>query len=202
MKLASIVARCAAGAALAAILIYEAAGCTLAYQLTPLGEVPFDGSSLGTCSADASMVIPATDCPVLCPGASAIALCTGTSYGLCSCVVPPAPPGSPCGTGSEVVACKGKVALAEPSEGQCDKPVGYLLCDGKCYASFVCDLPAGYKVVGGADGGNDAADAVADAATDQDAAADGPADAPVDARGESAAPDGSKDAGAKDGGPG
>ncbi len=114
-------------------------------------------------------------------------------------VVPPAPSATDAGASSAdpcaseaSIACKGKVATSDPSEGLCDAALGYLVCNGTCYSSFSfsCEIPDGYTLVAldgapitdddaGEDGGDGEAEPDAESA---DARVDAkPADAAIDA---------------------
>lgn len=90
----------------------------------------------------------------------------------------------PCGNGDKVV-------VLDPSEGLCDAAFGYLVCMGKCYSEFKCEIPAGYTLVelDGASIGDGAA-RDAEAGTDEKAAdgGDGGFDAKSDAAPASDAP--------------
>jgi hypothetical protein len=58
----------------------------------PDGNVsPLDGQALGIgpCSGMVALAIPSAECPSLCAGSIAYALCDGTSYSECACTVPP-----------------------------------------------------------------------------------------------------------------
>jgi hypothetical protein len=151
-------------------------GCPEANELIVAGEVNFDGSFLGPCTGDASMKISAAECPGSCLGMAATAYCVAGTYSECVCVNPGAAKcDSGCCkdkvTGYDPVPCVGKIAMLDPSEGLCDAGDGYLVCNGTCYATFTCDLPEGYKVVG-PDGGS--LDAAGDA--EKDVVSDAPKD--------------------------
>jgi hypothetical protein len=182
--------------------------CSTTDEIVVVGEIPFDGGFLGPCSGDASVVISALDCPTVCPGSQAQALCVGNTYSECACLsVTP-----PCDSGCcfpNPVSCKdaGKVAMTDPAEGQCDAELGYLVCNGTCYASFSCDLPDGYEVFA-PDGGPDAhvdgapseggpSDTGADSSSDS-APIDASVDVAPDAGGEDATPDSATDGGSPD----
>jgi hypothetical protein len=51
---------------------------------------PLDGQALGigACSGKVALAIPSAECPSLCPGAIAYALCEGNSYSECACTIP------------------------------------------------------------------------------------------------------------------
>jgi hypothetical protein len=170
---------------LAAIAMLGTA-CPTTYDLVTSAEVPFDGNFLGACTPDSA---PHPVDPSLCKAScvnGALAYCVGTSYAECACSLAPPCDSGCCAnalTGYVPQACTGKSALTDPSEGLCDAELGYLLCNSLCYASFVCELPAGYTVMqseaGPRDAGNDArSDAEVDAHVD--AQGDAPTDAPTD----------------------
>jgi hypothetical protein len=160
-----------------------ASGCPPTETLIFNAEIPFDGAALGACTGNETKSIPAEECFSSCPGDGAIAYCVGTSYTECSCVSPISPTcDSGCCGYSPIDYCKDKgTAKTDPSEGLCDADVGYLLCNGICFATFKCDLPDGYSLVvpdAGVDGAADSAhEASSDGAPDgsTDALGDGPA---------------------------
>jgi hypothetical protein len=172
--------------------------CSTTDETIVIGEIPFNGSSLGPCSGDASKVIAAGLCPTVCPGSQAEAFCVGTTYSECACISV----STQCDSGCcfpNPEPCTGKVAITDLSERQCDAEFGYLLCNGTCYASFSCELPTGY-VVAPPDAGPDALvdtgssdGAPSDVAVESDSS-----DSAPDAEGEDAAPDAGGDGGSLD----
>jgi len=199
------VSACAAWALTAGAL---GSGCVNIEEQNTLEDVPFDGSFLGACKAGATKTINASECPAACSGTKAVATCVGTSYGECSCLSATT---ATCDSGCcaaphyTPTPCTGMVAITDPSEEQCDAANGYLLCNGTCFSTFVCELPSDYTVVvdAGEEGGADAGvDAGHDAS--RDATGDVVLDAPRDARSDGATPEAGKDGGgdaATDGGP-
>jgi hypothetical protein len=164
--------------------------CPTTEVLLTIPEVTFDGSFLGPCSADAApKPIKKELCPASCQ-TSALAYCINGSYSECACsnrvlcdATPECCPDPT--TGYVPTPCKGKVAKTESSEDQCDADIGFLICNGSCFASFACELPSGYTV--------EVPDASRDAAPDAaDAAPDRPSDAPLEA-GDSEPHDGAGD---------
>jgi hypothetical protein len=165
--------------------------CSTTDETIVIGEIPFDGSFLDSCSGDASTVIEAGLCPTVCPGSQAEAFCVGTTYSECACISVSTQCDSGCCFPNPVLCNDaGKVAMLDRSERQCDAEFGYLLCNGTCYASFSCELPEGY-VVATPDAGPDALvdtgssdGAPSDVAVESDSS-----DSAPDAAGEDAAPD-------------
>jgi hypothetical protein len=198
---------------------------------------PFDGGALGPCVDGSTLLIPAKECidyvtgtPV-CAGLQAKAICLGTAYAECECLASNAmmcDSGCCNASGYDYVDCTGKVVMLDPAEDQCDAQYGYLVCNGTCFggapragdpASFVCDIPTGYKLVtpikdagtdtgrrdGGAEAGrHDGGDAGHDGASDSRAdmsapdASDAAHDAPSDGLGTDARTDARRADGAKD----
>jgi hypothetical protein len=160
--------------------------CATTDETVTVGKADFNGSSLGPCTGSQTLVIPAAECPTLCPGSQAQAYCNSGAYTQCSCLSVV----SKCDSGccfTSPVACQDKTAaMTDPSEGFCDAELGYLLCNGRCYSEFSCDLPEGYTVV--------APDAAADGAVDGSDGSDSSDDA-----GDAETPEGSADGGADDG---
>jgi hypothetical protein len=113
---------------------------------------PFDGAFLeATCTDGETKTISGKDCP-FCSAPNAIATCLGNTYGECTCEPSTAPrcEGGCCSddaTDYFPLGCTGKVVMKDPSEGLCDAENGYLVCNGDCFASFSCDIPAGFTVV-------------------------------------------------------
>ena len=171
-----------AGSALAATAWLFTA-CPTTYDLVTSADITFDGSFLGPCGPDSGPVsIEAGLCPSSCVN-GALAYCVGNTYTECACILEPPCDSGCCAnmlTGYVPQKCKGlgQVALPDPSEGLCDAANGYLLCNNLCYATFVCDLPDGYSVIGPEAGPRDAGkDAPHEAATD--ATLDAPTDGTI-----------------------
>jgi hypothetical protein len=184
--------------------------CSTTDETIVIGETNFDGRALGTCSGDASKIIPASDCPTLCPLSQARALCVGNVYSECSCITTTTSCDSGCCFPS-AVSCEdsgvegGKVAMTDPTYGEsaladggyetCDSQLGYLLCNGTCYATFSCELPPEYTLLAPPDAGRDAGpDGLADSAL-SDAPVDVVTDSGFDANGLDASGDAARDGG-------
>jgi hypothetical protein len=159
LRVASLLAVSASAAAGLLVLV---SACPLPPEIINTLDYPFDG---GPCGDAQVRRIPGPACSIACTeqNQAAVAICVNGQFSSCVCAPRECDSGC-CPSGPYVpIQCEGNAAMPDPSEGLCPTAEGYLLCNGKCYSTFSCDLPDGYSIVeagkrrdGSADGAKEA----------------------------------------------